>query len=503
MVTPEVQSPLETAIGELGTPSAALAPAPINRLPVELLQAIFKITFPILTKAQVLNVLRATHVCRYWRTVIQSYARLWSNIFIDNTSPAFVARCLELGGQSLHIHINIKIMISRTKFAVQRQLRPNDIGSIILILEHPERARALDIKAPFTPHRSILVPIIDACRTLLPYVDRLGWADESGVPSGVDAVIPNPMLHLSHLSLYRNPGTPVVGQVSGLKSLRWMVHYIPARTFVELLQRNGGLESITMRDCTYYVAPDDPLASNLQPVSLPNLKSLTISNSTKTIRYLNAPLLSSLPILRVCRCDEMPGQIGFRSSSPVDPSLSLRVITSNPRSSSLMKLAPFWEGVFTFGLHLSASPPCSRWDRHPVAMAGIWKLLPRLRVLEVTWNYDSDKILQPLLDSADICPILSRIEISPSSELLGDLVALDFFPRFLESRAACGKHLSDIALSRKMNSDGSPRELIPLDLRDWVRGYPSSPEEPAYRPSSHRLGVFWTSLRERCQGFLR
>jgi len=498
MAGPEVQSALETAIGELG-----ITCAPINRLPVELLQAIFKITFPTLTKAQFLKVLRATHVCRHWRTIVQSYARFWSTIFINDTSPAFVAHCLELGGQSLHVYIDVKVTTFRTKYTIKRQLRPNDVDSVNLLLKYPEHIRALDIRASFALHPKLLVPIIDVCRALFPYIYRLGWADDSGMLSIADVAIPNSLPRLRHLSLYQSPGTPVVDQVSGLKSLRWMVERISARMFVELLQRNGGLESITIRDCTCHAAPDDPLASTPQPVLLPNLKSLTISNSSATAEYLNAPLISSLPILRVCYCDEIPAQAGFWSSSPVDPSLSLRVITVSPGSLFFTRLAPFWGGVTTFGLHQSAGPPYSRWDGYPVDITDVWKLLPRLHVLEVTWSYNLDITLQPLLDSPDICPTLSRIEISPSSELMDDPGALGFFPRLLESRAACGKHLSDIVLSHKMNSDGSPRELIPFDLRDWVRGYPSFPEEPAYRPNPYHLDVFWTSLSERCRGFLR
>jgi len=374
MAVPKAQSALETAIGELG-----ITCAPINRLPVELLQAIFKITFPTLTKAQVLKVLRATHVCQYWRTATQTYTRFWSTIFINNTSPAFVARCLELGGQPLHIHIDLQVATFPDKHAFKSGLRPNDVDSVDLLLKHPERVQALDIKAPFTSHPKLLVPIIDMCRMLFPYVDRLDWADDPIVSWSANVAILNSLPRLRHLSLYQNPGTPVVDQVSGLKSLRWMIAPISARKFVELLQRNDGLESITIEECAFYGTQDDPLASNPQPVSLPNLKSFTISKASNTTRYLNAPLLSSLPILRVSYCDDIPIQFGFWASSSVDPSLSLRVITCDPGLSVFIELAPFWKGVTTFGLHRFPGSPSrfwSRWNRYPLAMAGVWKQLP-------------------------------------------------------------------------------------------------------------------------------
>jgi len=56
-----------------------------------------------------------------------------------------------------------------------------------------------------------------------------------------------------------------------------------------------------------------------------------------------------------------------------------------------------------------------------------------------------------------------NIEISPSDQLMDSAGSLDF-PRLLESRAACGKHLSDTSISHKVNSDGPPKERIPLNL---------------------------------------
>ena len=507
---PETQPSFEVVARKLHVPSDMTAP--INRLPVESLQAIFRIAFLIRTKAHAFRILQATHVCRYWRAAAHSYTRFWSNIFIDDTAPAFVTRCLGLaGGWPLNIYINLEIMTtySRAECRLKRKLRANDVDSINLLLEHPERVRTLDITAPFgvCGQGKLLAPVFNACRTLFPHVSRLGWTDVSWTDislgsDDIDSTIPYSLPRLKHLMVLRHSGTPIIDEVFGLKSLEWMAENVSARRFVELLRRNEGLESITMRECTYHIAPDDPLACDLQPVSLPNLKSLGMSDCIETTLYLNAPLLSSLPILRACY-DELPSRIGFWSYSPDNPSLSIRIVSKTLDPSVATRLAPLWRGVTTFGLHQSAIPHRHKLYRYPEEMADIWKLLPRLRVLEVTWSHGLDRILQPLLQSADICPTLSKIEVSPSSEFMDDWGALDFFSKFLESRAARGKHLSEIVLNHKMNSDGSPKELVPVHLRDWFSGYSYSPEEAAYHSSSHHLDAFWAVFSERCRGFLR
>lgn len=83
----------------------------------------------------------------------------------------------------------------------------------------------------------------------------------------------------------------------------------------------------------------------------------------------------------------------FWSSSPNGPSLSLRTISRTLDPSVATRLAQFWRGVTTFGLHQSVSSYRPKLYRYPAEMADIWELLPRLHVLEVTWSYGLDSIL--------------------------------------------------------------------------------------------------------------
>ncbi len=58
--------------------------APINRLPLELLQSIFK--FATFSPVDPTTPWRLVDVCKFWRTIVTSFPFLWTNIVIDNNS---------------------------------------------------------------------------------------------------------------------------------------------------------------------------------------------------------------------------------------------------------------------------------------------------------------------------------------------------------------------------------------------------------------------------------
>ena len=135
---------------------------------------------------------------------------------------------------------------SPRKSTIRRRLRPNDVESVNLLLRRPECVRTFDIKAPFVDKKP-LVQIIDACRTLFPYTDCLDLADFSVESSDMD--VPYPLPRLRDVSLSHSSGGGF-----RLKSLRWMFGNVPVRTFMELLQRNEGLESMTIWARVYFAA---------------------------------------------------------------------------------------------------------------------------------------------------------------------------------------------------------------------------------------------------------
>ena len=85
----------------------------INRLPVEILMLICKLTLPPDTQPTkhdnkyVLCIVELTHVCRRWRLALISSPVLWTNFHVLKAAPRFVAECLQRSG-TLPIHVSFK-----------------------------------------------------------------------------------------------------------------------------------------------------------------------------------------------------------------------------------------------------------------------------------------------------------------------------------------------------------------------------------------------------------
>ena len=87
---------------------------PVNRLPVEVLMLICKLTLPPpdpqFTKPddeRLLCTTKLTHVCRRWRSVLISSPALWTTFRVVKTAPKFVAECLQRS-KPLPVHVSFK-----------------------------------------------------------------------------------------------------------------------------------------------------------------------------------------------------------------------------------------------------------------------------------------------------------------------------------------------------------------------------------------------------------
>jgi len=79
---------------------------PVHRLPHEVLSQIFELACSPPSAATMAFRAALTHVCRYWRGVLLSYPKLWTNISARRDTSDFFSECL-LRSRSLSVHLNL------------------------------------------------------------------------------------------------------------------------------------------------------------------------------------------------------------------------------------------------------------------------------------------------------------------------------------------------------------------------------------------------------------
>jgi len=109
---------------------------PINRLPVEILVLICKLTLPpdpeftTPDNERVFCVTKLTHVCRHWRSVLVSSPVLWTSFHVVKSAPKFVAECLQRSRTS-PIHVSFKWDNSDPDFDSPPSSITEDDGSVV------------------------------------------------------------------------------------------------------------------------------------------------------------------------------------------------------------------------------------------------------------------------------------------------------------------------------------------------------------------------------------
>ncbi|PBK70235.1 hypothetical protein ARMSODRAFT_1003804 [Armillaria solidipes] len=117
-------------------------PPPIDRLPTELLLAIFSNLFPAIWRN--VTPIRLSLVCSRWRTIVLSSPEFWSSIFIGRWCDTEIigAYLAHSGNRALDIAMHVP---SEETFMNECFQEP-----IELCVEHAARWRSLDVTIPFS-----------------------------------------------------------------------------------------------------------------------------------------------------------------------------------------------------------------------------------------------------------------------------------------------------------------------------------------------------------------
>ena len=67
---------------------------PVNRLPLELLTRIFDLAVDHGSEEHAKQIIPLTHICRYWRTTLLSYPRVWSTVCVKPGDPGVISEWL-------------------------------------------------------------------------------------------------------------------------------------------------------------------------------------------------------------------------------------------------------------------------------------------------------------------------------------------------------------------------------------------------------------------------
>ena len=109
----------------------------VNRLPPETFTSICGLALPPLdpestapNNERVFSVMKLTHVCKHWRSALISSPALWTNFFVLDAVPKFVAECLQRS-QQLPIHVAFKWDSDDPDYDSPSNSVVNDDGSVV------------------------------------------------------------------------------------------------------------------------------------------------------------------------------------------------------------------------------------------------------------------------------------------------------------------------------------------------------------------------------------
>ena len=275
----------------LGTPLNGARP--INRLPVEVLSAIFRLAAGPTKTTDLRDVIRLSSICRHWRAIVLDHGAMWSNIRLTGQDPTFVARQVErCRGVPLHLCIDLPRGVFRVEGAP--------------FLAHFKRVAPI-IRARRSQVHSISV-IIGGCRAFRrelgldwPNLEELVWIDTCPEES---------RMHEQNPPIPDDHPAPKLRHLSAKQGLAWEMKTISALTTLKLegplnidifkfLRATPRLESLNLIRLRV-----DPSPVQVTSTDLPRLTRLTMTS----VEYGQLFALVAFPSLDYLSVDPVEDQ---------------------------------------------------------------------------------------------------------------------------------------------------------------------------------------------------
>jgi len=283
------------------------------------------------------KIVKMTHVCRYWRSTLISYPRLWSSIFVENDHKDFIAACLERNQEApLTVHLDLAhgdygyypgCTCIRNEGSPGMRINERDPCRYhttihpLLKIDHTRRIRTLDVHLGMLdddtdehPDRHFEGALDDLglFEFSLPALESLSfdiYCEFTGAhlefPRDLFCWDSSPPTKLRHLTLHGCYGGPIQA-VRNLTSFELAAGgnalepiELDEFTFFPFISGNRSLVSLSLSYCSF---PDPAQLSRVTPVILPELKSLRLVDNYGLSGFpglVDVPAFKSLSSLRI------------------------------------------------------------------------------------------------------------------------------------------------------------------------------------------------------------
>ena len=439
----------------------------MHKLPPEIVITISEFVAEPWTWESVLELVKMTHICRYWRTALISFPHLWSSVLVKNDRKEFAA-CLKRSQQvSLAVCLDMKYGNDRDYcklhgckcFRQESSTRVHERNmcsyhtAILPLLNnhHTERIRSLDIHLTIVDDSEGTMDHISRsalgdlkfCTLSLPSLESFSFSiypefefEEDfnmHFPGDVFGWDTSPPTNLRHLVLHGCYGGPILF-LQNLTSFELTADNdlypmeINPRTFLPFISGNTSLVSLTLTHCNF---PPRSKLSRVIPIELSRLKTLRLTNISESHSFpylIEIPALKTLSSLHIST-QRRDGSIGnFRIYARGDDGfqLSIDVPEFDDGEVAEEKLTSDWLGITR---NADPRPSFVRLERGDINLheeygldASPLPLFVNAKVLEISasfaelWDlnlWDNLKKIGPQLttlrlDVEGICPTLAK-----------------------------------------------------------------------------------------------